>query len=507
MNPHHADLVVWRDPRTDVRILVESWSQIAELRGKYVIPPKNFWVLWNYVRRIGFVQVVRKVLSRLAERRRNVKVAIIGVGRVVEAPAEETLQPGERVVFIAPAVGPPGATLCVNSRFVRHIDVLRHISIPADGATKHALLSTLAGWDSYSGVEVSAAAVEEALAACAPHFEELAAIDRTGRGAGLPTRCTTERINRERRSRGLPSAVLFGLGNYAKTQIIPNIRGDLDLKCIHEIDPCQLGYADRLDVSIDTSPWPRPTEAYDAWFIAGYHHTHAALAAHALRTGAYAVVEKPLVTTLEQYEEVDKAIGEAGTERLFVCFHKRYSRLHAFATNDLQIAGGTPVDMHCIVYEIPLPPLHWYNWPNSGSRIVSNGCHWLDYFMYVNDYSPAQSFTVERLRGRDLAVIVRLANDAILVMSLTEVGSDRLGVRDVIELRHGKRTVRMIDGARYESESSRRVIRRARVNPLDAYKNMYRAISGRIRAGEAADPLVSLRSTQLMLAIDAELAG
>ena len=57
-----------------------------------------------------------------------------------------------------------------------------------------------------------------------------------------------------------PNAVLFGLGNYAKTSIIPNIKGNIDLERVHEVDPDQLPVlAKNRAISLDTSPKPDPT--------------------------------------------------------------------------------------------------------------------------------------------------------------------------------------------------------------------------------------------------------
>lgn len=173
---------------------------------------------------------------------------------------------------------------------------------------------------------------------------------------------------------------------------------------------------------MDTSPGPRPGLEFDAWFIAGFHHTHADLGVEALEQGAYAVIEKPLATTREQYQGFLNALTGLERARFFLCFHKRHSELHAFAARDLHLVGGEPVDMHCVVYEIPLPAHHWYNWRNSGSRLLSNGCHWIDYFIYINAYSPAVEYRVWHPRGTDISVQVGLQNGAYLAMSLTSAG-------------------------------------------------------------------------------------
>ena len=92
-------------------------------------------------------------------------------------------------------------------------------------------------------------------------------------------------------------AIIFGLGNYAKTAILPNIKAKFNISEVHEIDPYQLDFLRNANqmMTSDTSPLPRGNALFDAWFISGYHHTHVDLAISALSTGATAVIEKPLL--------------------------------------------------------------------------------------------------------------------------------------------------------------------------------------------------------------------
>jgi predicted dehydrogenase len=297
-------------------------------------------------------------------------------------------------------------------------------------------------------------------------------------------------------------AVLFGLGHHAKTQIIPNLPVEITLDCVHEIDPNQLASMQNRRVSLDTSPWPRNEERYDIWFIAGYHHTHAPLAVRALYNRACAVIEKPVATTWKQLKDLQDALGSADDRRMFCCFHKRYMEFNKLVRDDLCIGPNDPINMHCIIYEIPLPQHHWYNWPASGSRLMSNGCHWLDYFMFMNGYPQVEDVRLWHASKSNLAVHARLTNGAIFNMSLTDIGSARLGVRDIIDLRAGKVTVRLVDSTYYEAENSHRVLRRVRQNPMAIYRGMYRTICKRILSGQSGDHPDSLRSTELMLTLE-----
>src|SRR5207244_8304705 len=113
---------------------------------------------------------------------------------------------------------------------------------------------------------------------------------------------------------------------------------------------------------------------------------HADCGIEALNRNVLAVVEKPLATNFDQYERLRVAL-EKNPGKLFSCFHKRFLPFNDFIYQDLQAKLGEPISCFCVVYEIPLPPLHWYRWPNSGTGIISNGCHWIDHFLYLNNFS------------------------------------------------------------------------------------------------------------------------
>jgi predicted dehydrogenase len=495
-------LDAWRDPARDVRVAVDYWCSTVPISDQYVVRPRSIRMVWNYLRRVGPQAVLRKIRSRLGEERRNAKVAGIGYGVLLEAPATQESAVGERVIFFAPNHSTDWPRLSLDARLIRQVS---GDSASSSGEKKVAFpesLQALSGWSPFSGLPLDAGLVQSELS----RVTRLCPPPPDGISRSRQERAH-ERLAVNAGRTGKRTAVLFGLGNYAKTQILPHLRSHLQLTTVHEVDPDQMHSAVDLGAMLDTSPWPRNDERYDAWFVAGFHHMHASIAIRALESGAYAVVEKPLATTRDQYRALRETMERSPSSRLFAGFHKRYSRLNEWAREDLAIPLGERVDMHGIVYEIPLPARHWYNWPNSGSRLISNGCHWLDYFLYVNDNSPVSERYVRRMRGSDLLVAVRLENGAELTLSLTDTGSERLGVRDVIELRAKNATVRLVDSTEYEGENSTRMLRRARVNPMDAYARMYDSICRRIASGQAADARESLRSTALMLDLEEDLVG
>jgi predicted dehydrogenase len=511
----------WRDGFLDehrspdqVRVQVCALRNLERVEGLYFVRGSSARMVWNYVREIGPRDVARKVLSRRSERGRNDKRFSCGLGRVVEAPVQGDLAAGDRVVFLAP-VGPPCAErLVLPAALVQRSedagfptppeDELWYVESMPELEEEERFLRPLRGWSPWAGRPLPMVVAEMALKGAA---ELLRDTDwSTRRTLPLSHETGIREASREVRapaSDGRARAVLFGYGNYAKTTVLPNVGAALRVDRIHEIDPTQIPSGDGR--AWDTAGWASPADAgADAFLIAGYHHTHAALACQALRAGAAAVVEKPLATTSGDLSRLLATLEETGG-RLFGCFQRRYHPFNEMAREDLGVERGEPISYHAIVYEVPLPEHHWYRWPNSRTRLISNGCHWLDHFLYLNDWAEVASYDLFEAPDGTTTCAVSLVNGAFMSMVLTDVGSERIGMQDYVELRAKGTTVKITNASRYEAESGTRTLRRKRINKLQAYRAMYATIGRRILAGEAGDSVESVR-TSGRLVLDLEKA-
>ncbi len=505
-----------------LRIDVELWTVLSSIENQYVSYSTSDWrKVWNYLWDVGPYAVFKKIVSRLNERGRNDKRLSVGLGEVVDSTSDQ-FEAGTSVAFLAYNHPPCVDRIVVDERFAvaRDDDGVRprtpedELLFFDEAATRleAGRLERYAGWSPFSDWNVDATEVETELDRLARELERYAT------GVGEPSRRLSiepARTTCERRAASITGAsadpetteaILYGLGNYAKSVVQPNLVDDVQLTGIHELDPLQLGRADDWDRAVDTAGEMRDDESPDAVFAAGYHHTHTPIALQALERGAQAVVEKPLCTSYEQLERLRSAIEREG-RHVFAGFHKRYSPLNDWLMEDLDPAPDQPLHYACIVYEIPLPELHWYNWPASGSRLVSNGCHWLDHFMYLNDYLPVRECGVMQASHGELTVMAELDNGASFSMTLTDRGSPRLGVRDHVEVRTDDATATLVDNAEYRSENAHTVIRRDEIDGMASYADMYRTISSELAAGEPGDPVRSLRSTKLMLDLERQLQG
>lgn len=508
-----------------VRIRVLSFRNLACIEGMYFVRPRSMRLLVNYLFEFGLRGVVRKVRSRLGERLRNEKYISFGIGRVIESEAGSVHRPGRFVAFLAPCHPACVERIVLNDGLAVPLEgehrfderAILHGS-PAGALPDADFWNSVAGFSEHSGRTLDAnllgelhdrlkrAVATETWDGCrklplsdrdvaAPVSESVAAGIATGSDgtAGVGTGASGGRAK--------PSGIVYGYGNYAKSFLIPNASPFIDIRKIHEIDPTQIPLEER-GCAWDTSPLPRPDERADVFFGAGYHHTHVPVALAALRQGGYAVIEKPVAVDGRQLEELLAALKTAGP-KMFSCYHKRYIPFNIYATEDLCLRPGVPVSYSCIVYEVPLPKLHWYHWPNAKSRLVSNGCHWIDHFLYLNGFPEIRSFDLAIAPDETLNVSVTAANGAFFTMVLTDRGSERVGLRDYIELRTVDSTVRMTDGSTYVAEGPDRVIRRASINKLFSYQNMYSTISEKISRGENGDTIDSVRiSAGLILGLE-----
>lgn len=497
----------------DCRIKVLACLTLASVEELYFVRSRSVRLVWNYLREIGFRDVYRKIVSRREERFRNEKFLSVGVGSIQESGTSSKLCEGDCVVFIAPAHPKCVERLVLPADLVRSSDLVLPVEIQNE-AIVHSecsvalpgCLEELKGWSAFSGnplQDLSSAFEAAQTMLMDPLVWRMAGrFPVDSRGMPLERRDTRKASGNERKQ-----GVLFGYGNYAKVIVMPNIAPYVEIACIHEIDPLQIPLEEKAGSKWDTADGLRPEEQYDAYFLAGFHHSHAPLAVKALMAGACAVVEKPLAVDSAQLSELLTAMAQS-SGAFYSCFHKRYQALNQQAYSDLRLERGHPVSYHCIVYEVPLPSRHWYRWPNSKSRLVSNGCHWIDHFLYLNDYCEVSMSDVFIARDGTINCSLELKNGALFTMVLTDQGSERVGVQDYIELRANGVTVRMRNGAVYESESRDRVLRKFRINKMESYRRMYRSIGQKIAQGLPGDTIESVRvSTDAVLQLERKLQG
>lgn len=307
---------------------------------------------------------------------------------------------------------------------------------------------------------------------------------------------TAHRMDQPGQSAGVPVALL-GAGDYARTEIIPALRAaGLSLHAVANREP-QIAalVARKYGFAVATSNSERAIAELPQpglVVVATAHDSHARLASMAVNAGHRVFLEKPPAVTSDDVT----LLAEAMTARpgaVEIGFNRRYHPLILRARTRLAREQG-PTSIACTIKEIALESDHWYFWPNQGTRITGNLCHWIDLAIFLFDQSPmpvslslsprvpgsAQASDEERVLS------VTFDDGSLLTILATSRGDDIRGVQEQIEIRRGRTTV-MIDDLWKMRVRHGGVDRFSRtLFRHKAHRNMYRSALRRFVRGEPA---------------------
>ncbi len=265
---------------------------------------------------------------------------------------------------------------------------------------------------------------------------------------------TLLQVHVPRRSAGPPVALL-GAGDYARTEVIPALHAaGLALHVVANREPQIATMVAKehhfalatTDAEQAIAELPQPGLVV----VATAHDSHAQLANVAVQAGHRVFVEKPPVVTPEDVTVLAQAMMTR-PGAIEIGFNRRYHPLLLRARKQLQCDQG-PTSITCVIKEIPLEPDHWYFWPNQGTRITGNLCHWIDLAVFLLEGTPLPvSLTLSpAVEGPALTIdeervlTVTFADGSLLTILATSRGDDVRGVQEQIEIRRGLTTV-MID--------------------------------------------------------------
>ncbi len=222
--------------------------------------------------------------------------------------------------------------------------------------------------------------------------------------------------------------------------------------------------------------------------VATAHDSHAELAAHALEGGHRVFVEKPTVVTGGDLDRLLAAVA-AAPARLDVGFNRRHHPLTKKLRDALAGEAG-PLTTVCLVREISLEPNHWYHWPNQGTRVTGNLCHWIDLGVSLLDpatrhvevaIGPAPANDPNADSERSLTVT--FDDGSTLIIIATERGDDMLGVQETIEVRRGLVTARIDDFRSLRVLRDGRTRTTRRVFRGKGHEQMFEDVFERAKAG------------------------
>ena len=316
----------------------------------------------------------------------------------------------------------------------------------------------------------------------------------------LGTAAPSARPTRQPGARPVVRLGVIGAGNYATSMLLPHLRGRDDVRLVEVATATGLSAtnAQRKFGFERCSTDHRgllADEAVDAVLIATRHHAHAAMVCEALRAGKAVFVEKPLAVDPDQLEAIMAAVTDSGNDRLMVGFNRRFAPLLA----DLKAAFGArsgPVQVRYDVNAGRLEAGSWYAQPEQGSRLVGEGCHFVDTISWWLDQDPVAVFAAATGDPDDTASTLLYPDGSVATIAYQTSGDPRApkeqfqatGDGQVARLHNFQRT-ELWRGGRRQVRRSRTGIDKGQKQELDAF---VRAVA---EARPMPIPLASLVAT------------
>lgn len=191
---------------------------------------------------------------------------------------------------------------------------------------------------------------------------------------------------------------VIGAGNFAKSTLLPNLRGmdGLELVAITSARGLKSSHAaDRYGFAYAATETEQilQDESINTIAILTRHDLHARLTVAGLSAGKNVFCEKPLALDLDQLEDVNQALIETD-KLLMVGFNRRFASLSKALKGFMDSTPGPKV-MSYRINAGPLPSNHWlYDPVEGGGRIIGEACHFIDFLTYIANAPPIKVRTI-----------------------------------------------------------------------------------------------------------------
>ncbi|MBB5035038.1 bi-domain-containing oxidoreductase [Prosthecobacter vanneervenii] len=220
---------------------------------------------------------------------------------------------------------------------------------------------------------------------------ELGVVIEYGGGGSIARACRPDEAEfpkcaNERLQSGVERLDVIGAGNFARTMLLPHVKGPMALGTIVNATGLsarhvkeKFGFA---HAETDAAKVLEGGTADAAVMIGTRHHLHAAMVLKALKAGRQVFVEKPLCLTQEELGQIDAAVVESKGS-VMVGFNRRFAPATVVMMEVLSKVSG-PKTLAFHVNAGVLAPDHWYaNVAESGGRVLGEACHFFDFACHV----------------------------------------------------------------------------------------------------------------------------
>lgn len=222
---------------------------------------------------------------------------------------------------------------------------------------------------------------------------------------------------------------VIGAGNYAMRTLLPQLAHVPGMKLVAHVSPSGLSAAlaarafgfersaSQVEAVLDAPD-------LDMVLILTRHDSHAELVCRALEAGKDVFVEKPLVISHAQLEQV-RAIHRAhDTQRLLVGFNRRYAPLTAQLK--AQLPPG-PYHLQLTINAGALAADHWSLLPEQGGRLVGELCHFVDWARFIVGCPIVEGHTSAKAYEPSTSAYLRFEDGSLASILYTDQGASAFG--------------------------------------------------------------------------------
>ncbi len=245
---------------------------------------------------------------------------------------------------------------------------------------------------------------------------------------------------------------LYGLGDYARVYIAPNIKKEPKLYCIDY----NFGLAEFYSKVYNYNNFGLiPEESYSQLentkkpmaIIATYHSDHTRIAQELFRRnpGTIIFIEKPPCVTLEDIRTLSNLYEEGA--QLEIGYNRRYIPLNR-KIKELYFKEQKVINIS--VKEILINENHWYFWENQGTRITGNLTHWIDLCTYWINGKPVEANLLNgSSKDETIAIAISFSDGSLVNITVSDKGNSLRGVQERIEIRTKEETFVIEDYMKY----------------------------------------------------------
>jgi len=270
---------------------------------------------------------------------------------------------------------------------------------------------------------------------------------------------------------------IYGLGDYSRVYIAPNIKSEKKLFCVDYNQPLTSHYKETFGYK---NSGLLPKESYTALqnterplaIIATYHsdHTQIAKEIFEMNPNTFIFIEKPPCVTKDDIKNL-LALYEKGAQ-IEIGYNRRYIPLNK-KIRDTFFKEQKVITIS--VKEILINDSHWYFWPNQGTRITGNLTHWIDLAIFWIDGAPVEiNVLPSPSKDETIAVSILFSEGSLVNITVSDKGNSLRGVQERIEVRTKNQTVSITDYMSYKwVNENGKIIQRSKLIRDKGHDAMY----------------------------------